>query len=274
MTQQVDPFIPIRKPHKPALPAGQYGAQYLRKKEPSKTAVTVRPHAAGPVFSDIVKPRQPHMPVTAIRSQAPADRAAPKLRQPELSKRRTVSGIRAPAPQHDIPDLRKHPPHPGQIRPAANRFSSVNLSSDTLPSQKTVFARPDLPRLRTILRKSSILTHSPPNVQSTVKERPHTVRQFIVLAGVIIGAACVGIAVKSLTLGEIAIGVYFVYVLIKKVPSRNTFILALIALAGIVVLQIINGSESSIADNFAVYAYLLLVVGTVSMGLELRRKAT
>ncbi len=96
-------------------------------------------------------------------------------------------------------------------------------------------------------------------------------RNLLLLFTMVIGAACIGIAFQSLQLGELVIGLYTVYAILRKIPSRNTFMLALISLIGVGVVQLLQGSDTDIGNNFAVYAYLLLVIGTVSMGLELRR---
>ena len=53
-------------------------------------------------------------------------------------------------------DLRKARPSPGQICPAANSFSALDVSANMSPSDKTVFARSVLPWKRSILRKSSL----------------------------------------------------------------------------------------------------------------------
>ena len=53
-------------------------------------------------------------------------------------------------------DLRKAPLPSGQIRPATNCFSSINVAMATFLSDKTVFTCSDLPWKRAILCKSSI----------------------------------------------------------------------------------------------------------------------
>lgn len=90
---------------------------------------------------------------------------------------------------------------------------------------------------------------------------------FIVLAG------AAGFLLQSVTAGESIIAVYALYAIIRHVESRITFILALIALVSTALLSTFNG-DSTLANNFAVYAFLLLVVGTISMGIEMRRSGT
>jgi energy-coupling factor transporter transmembrane protein EcfT len=79
-----------------------------------------------------------------------------------------------------------------------------------------------------------------------------------------------GIFAQVLVFGEIVIAVYAVLAFIKHISSRTTFLLALFALLIIVFLLTVQGNDTP-SDNFAVYTFLLMVVGTISLGLEVRR---
>lgn len=84
----------------------------------------------------------------------------------------------------------------------------------------------------------------------------------------IIGAGLVfGVIFQLLPLGQLAVILYGLIALLKKVPSRVTLIVALIilTLAG---LMAVFGYRGFIAQNFAIYSYILLVVGVVSAALE------
>lgn len=98
---------------------------------------------------------------------------------------------------------------------------------------------------------------------------PEALQMFFIF----IAAIGTGLAIQVLLLGEIIIGLYAVYAIVMHVPSRITFIMALITLIGVVILQIIQGSNSNLGNNFAVYTFLLLVVGTISLGFEVRKQA-
>jgi hypothetical protein len=84
-------------------------------------------------------------------------------------------------------------------------------------------------------------------------------------------AVCVGLSLSFVDVGEFMIAAYAIFAIVKQLPSRTTFTLALIALICIVLLSILQGSNGTASENFAVYAFLLLVVGTISLGLETRR---
>lgn len=80
------------------------------------------------------------------------------------------------------------------------------------------------------------------------------------------GAIVAGTLAQSLVFGELAIVVYAIFAIARHIASRTTFLLALIAFLSIVLLLLI--SNSALAANFAVYAFLLLAVGTISLGTE------
>lgn len=103
--------------------------------------------------------------------------------------------------------------------------------------------------------------------KTRIRRFPHKLRfiLFITLA------VCVGLSLQYLDAGEFIITAYGIFVLIKHVSSRTTFILAMIALICIVLLSIFQGANSGMSENFAVYTFLLVVVGTISLGLETRR---
>ncbi len=83
----------------------------------------------------------------------------------------------------------------------------------------------------------------------------------------IVATLGIGLFAPSLLAGEIIIGLYAIFALIRGVSSRTTFLLALAALMGIVVLLAFQGNDDT-SNNFAVYAFLLLAVGTITLGKE------
>lgn len=85
--------------------------------------------------------------------------------------------------------------------------------------------------------------------------------QYPLIAGVAIAAA------YSSTVGQGAIGIYCICAVIWRINIRYTFISALILLASIPLFQVIN--ETGVSRNAAVYAYEVLVVGTVQAVIEL-----
>jgi hypothetical protein len=85
--------------------------------------------------------------------------------------------------------------------------------------------------------------------------------QLVVAAGLIIG---IGVLMQSLIIGELCILAYAIFAVARRVPSHTTFMLAGISLASILVLMRVN-SYSPLAGNFAVYAFMLLALGVITL---------
>jgi hypothetical protein len=85
---------------------------------------------------------------------------------------------------------------------------------------------------------------------------------------IIFGAIAVGLLIQSLQVGEIVIVLYGIFALLRRIKSRITFTLALFSLLSIIILLVIR-PNNQLAANFAVYTFLLLVVGTVTLGREI-----
>lgn len=84
----------------------------------------------------------------------------------------------------------------------------------------------------------------------------------------LLGALSLGLVVRSVVVGQIAVLVYAVLVFVYKIESRTTFILGLAAL-GVVLVSSLRG-DSVLATAFAIYAFLLLAIGTISLAREVR----
>lgn len=93
-------------------------------------------------------------------------------------------------------------------------------------------------------------------------------RSLLVNGVIIIVAVGLGLSIRSLIVGQIAIAVYAVLALVFRVSSRTTFLLAVLSL-GVVLVSTVR-SDSGLAGTFAAHAFLLLVVGTVCLAREVR----
>lgn len=68
--------------------------------------------------------------------------------------------------------------------------------------------------------------------------------------------------------GIAAVAIYGVVALIIRLPSRNSFALALAALIYMVILQL--AAADAIAQGMAVLAYVLLAIGAISLAREVK----
>lgn len=90
------------------------------------------------------------------------------------------------------------------------------------------------------------------------------------LAGIIIVAALAGLLMTIQLAGEILIGIYAVLALLFKIKSKVSFVLACTMLIFVVVLLFAEPSRT-MAMAFATYAFLFLIVGTITSVFESRR---
>ncbi len=100
--------------------------------------------------------------------------------------------------------------------------------------------------------------------------KPHSrLASYVQVVVVIVAAAVAGLVFQSLPLGEIAIAAYGIIALARSIASRTTFILALVALGIVPVLMLIG--QPFLSENFATYAFILLIVAILSVLKEVYR---
>jgi hypothetical protein len=88
---------------------------------------------------------------------------------------------------------------------------------------------------------------------------------------VIVSAIAAGILAQSIILGQLAIILYGFAAFIWSIASRFTFTLTLVSLLTTVIL-LAWGGNMNLAQAFASYTFLLLVVGVISLGRELKKE--
>jgi len=198
--------------------------------------------------------RQTNTPVASINAQT-APRSPIDMDTRQIS---TLKGIKSLHPHHQnqdtplIPYAKLIRPHvvPHSLRPINANTHASNVQKSKLRPYQHVPAHN-----KTSIRKRNIFS------------KLFKLAQFPLL---ILGAVIVGLSMQSLVLGEIAICIYTIIALVLRLPSRLTFQLAFISLLGILVLNII-GKDSTLITNFAVYSFLLLGVGAISLFRETYR---
>lgn len=104
----------------------------------------------------------------------------------------------------------------------------------------------------------------PAPVQPSPRLRGGPTYGLILAAGI-----AAGVASATLAVGQWLVAAYAVVVLVFRLPSRVSFLIALAALALVPVFTIMG--RGALAENYAVYAYFLLAIGVVAAVRELRR---
>jgi len=85
------------------------------------------------------------------------------------------------------------------------------------------------------------------------------------------GAIAAGLLAQSALIGQLMIVAYGVAAFFLRVRSRTTFTLALMSMIATIILLTFRGNVS-LSQNFATYTFLLLVVGVITLGRELKQE--
>jgi hypothetical protein len=109
-----------------------------------------------------------------------------------------------------------------------------------------------------------LVVTTPAKASSKRRERSK-LAVFGIVGAVLLG----GLSLYSLGLGQLLLAFYAVIAIWKRFASQQTFILALAMFGGIIVASAIPVLKP-IAENLAVYAFLLLCIGTISLTREVR----
>ncbi|HJQ08780.1 MAG TPA: hypothetical protein VJ836_04855 [Candidatus Saccharimonadales bacterium] len=80
-----------------------------------------------------------------------------------------------------------------------------------------------------------------------------------------------GFLAQSAAFGQLAVILYGLIAVIWRLPSRVTFILALMSMSTTVIMTTIMPNDL-LSQNFATYTFLLLVVGVISLSRELKQE--
>lgn len=128
-------------------------------------------------------------------------------------------------------------------------------------------ARPSVARRPTTSVTKTATTH-------TAKRRPQRfgrLRASLQLPLIIGGAMTAGVLAQSEIIGQLLVLGYGVAALIWKIPSRTTFTLVLLSMIATTALLIVRGNIP-LAQAFATYTFLLLVVGVITLSRELKKE--
>jgi len=133
------------------------------------------------------------------------------------------------------------------------------------PAAAAIAAQPP-PLLQQAVRSARPQTTKP----VTIKPRrriPHWLQLLILTPTILI----VAFSIQSGAAGQLAIVVYGIAAFIWRIPSRTTFSLALISIITTTILFVVQGNFP-LAQNFATYTFLFLVVGVFTLSRELKKE--
>lgn len=201
----------------------------------------------------------PFIPVHMQHSTPPARPAAAV--RPPMPAKRPLGGVDGFVRSHTAAS--SSPPQPAAVParipvPAAVVTVTPVLTPALAPAVGPATAMPLSPPMRSVRPAKS--EHA----------KRHRLRSAFGTVGFVVAVLAAGIIAQTLLAGEILIAAYAVYALVRRVPSRTTFTLALLSLVLILVLQAF-GRDKLVASNFAVYSLLLAFVGVVTLAREVRQ---
>lgn len=196
-----------------------------------------------PQHVDIFIPASPQIATPRLLKTAPSERSAP-----------------VPTVNSDVvPPVPKKPPL-DHLRP---RYPRPAALMNPVPVRRVAPPAP-------APAPQPIRTNAEPKAaRPSPKVRHRRGRKFMMLAAMGCAMLAGGMALQAAVYGELLIAAYAVYALVRRVESRTTFSLALISLGCILVMLLVR-PNADLMQNFAIYAFLLLLVGTVSLTVETR----
>ena len=174
----------------------------------------------------------------------------PQLR-PELRKYSSFDILPA-----KTPGLRRRP-QISYIKPQANHPTAVKTAPAQQPRPQSV--RQPKPAETTIQSKPKTVA-AEPTPGTPLWRRLLDFAQYPLIAGAAILAA------SNSTAGQVMIGLYALLGILVRISSKYTFGGALILLVGIPFFQVLH--QSGVSEKSAIYAYEMLVVGTLQAIIE------
>lgn len=102
------------------------------------------------------------------------------------------------------------------------------------------------------------------HVWSSRHPRLHRLSRLLLLPAIIAGGAVAGIVIQSAVVGQAVLALYAIVALIFRIESKLTFTIAFLMLC-VMVGMLLFYTNSTLATNFAIYTFILLIIGVVSL---------
>lgn len=237
MKQIVDPFMPVSRPANNMSASMTVSAR--RTSGQSQTSVSAL--ASNQKVAHSTPNRSGNIDGVVPRPQRPGG-----YRGPAGSLH--LQYVKAPQPTVDARRA-------GGRQPASDVRPAVQASASQAQSQ---------------VQAAKLFTATSESKPKAAKSTSKLKKDSLSTAWLVVGAAVAGLAMFSVLAGQVAIAVYAVVALWRRWPSQQSFMLALVMFGGIITALVIPNFKA-VADNLAVYAFLLLAIGTISLAREARR---
>lgn len=103
------------------------------------------------------------------------------------------------------------------------------------------------------------------------EKRKSFLRRNAPFVGFLLAMALLGFLAQFQWVGYVVIAIYALFVFIKRRSARTTFLLALLTLAMVPIAIVL--ANWLVAQNFAAYSFVLLVLGVIVTIIDLQREA-
>jgi len=204
-----------------------------------------------------------------------ASDTSPTAHRPQARRRHagSIDGILAPVNNQPRISTSAHHPQTFKPTPSKPRFGArpqiVHSFRSTAhkPAPAEAVKIPKTAPFAHVKKQPQAVPQPPTKQRGRILKTIRSLLKIALQAMVIITLLIVGLFSRYAIIGQAAIGLYAVFALLMKIESRTTFILAVMALA-VVLIASLRG-DAVLAGSFAIYAFLLLAIGAITLGREI-----
>lgn len=124
-----------------------------------------------------------------------------------------------------------------------------------------------------IIQRPSVLRNTASQPQKPARGL-HLPRKVVPIAygAIILLLGLVGLLVQDVTVGRILLVLYGIVAVAVKIPSSDTFKMAIVSMVSIIILAFLD--NATLIKNFAEYTFLLLAIGVICTAIEVRRSTS
>ena len=123
------------------------------------------------------------------------------------------------------------------------------------------------------IQRPSVLRHTrrQPLSQSRVAAPARIPRKLVLIGygATVLLLGLVGLLVQDVKVGGILLVLYGITAILAKIPSADTFKMAIISMSSIIILAFLG--NTTLIKNFAEYTFLLLAIGVICTAVEMHR---
>ena len=211
-------------------------------------------------------------PQTAVLQQHAARRKPQKAEEAEPQVRIVGNDVIAPGKKIPLAHLRpRYVVQRAQPAPPALVIVEPKKPVTVRPSASAAMQPVAPPLIKPVPKPAPVARPyaSVPDAAPAKLVRKRNWRKLLLPACVISILLVAGAVPQAAAAGEAFVGAYAIFALWRRIDSRRTFMLALASL-GCILLMLLVRPDPLLMKNFAIYTFLFMLVGTLSLAVESR----